>query len=148
MWCSTCQQDAPALGSASEGTLHCGKCGGALASEAKPVLAGRYATSAAGSTAASETPTLEKLLRSSPLSNEDWAIEAELRGVQRLLSSLKTRSSELADALQPPPSHLRPPASKQTYIGREAAHESHHPQKNRQPSGHLAAWTTLSVSLA
>src|SRR5580765_6106898 len=100
MWCSTCQQDVPALGSASEGTLRCGKCNGALASASVAThdMGGRNSRrTESSSTTASLPPlsnanaTLEKLLRATPLSNEDWAIEAELRGVQRLLTSLKTK---------------------------------------------------------
>jgi hypothetical protein len=145
MWCSTCQQDAPALGSASEGTLYCGKCGEALAApDRKPTSSGSYTATFAP--ASSQTMTLEKLLRASPLSNEDWAIEAELRGVQRLLSSLKTRSSELADALQPPAPHLRPLAWKKNEPDREGPSELYRSPKN-PPRSHFAAWMTVSVGL-
>src|SRR5262245_3410683 len=103
MWCSTCQQDVPALGSTSEANLlRCGKCGDVLATTTqhshKHLTETQSVAAAAIPTTTNENVTLEKLLRFGPLSNEDWAIEAELRGVQRLLSSLRSHSSDVAEA--------------------------------------------------
>ena len=81
MWCSTCQQDVPGLGSTSEGnSLRCGKCGDILATATQYHAAEKQpAATPAMPVATNENVTLEKLLRFGPLSNEDWAIEAELR---------------------------------------------------------------------
>lgn len=148
MWCSTCQQDVPALGAANEGTLCCGKCGGALAApEAKQALPGRTDTPPFPQTA-SETAALEKLLRAPPLSNEDWAIEAELRGVQRLLGSLKTHRSELADRLKPPAPHVSPAHWKKPEGMSENAGRAARSRDKSEPRAHVAAWTILSIGLA
>jgi hypothetical protein len=139
MWCSTCQQDTPALGSASEGTLRCGKCSGALT----PALAPTANTSQVST----QTATLEKLFRNTPLSNEDWAIEAELRGVQRLLSSLKTRPSAIDYITQAPHSHLRSPAQKTADSYNQATLEPRHSPAKPHPQARLAAWTVLTIGL-
>src|SRR5438132_4439332 len=94
MWCSTCQQDVPGLGSPSSGgELRCGKCGGSLApadhmTTADVEIAGARIAPAVQA----ENGALENLLRCPPLPDDDWTLEAELRGVQRLLNSLKSRS--------------------------------------------------------
>jgi len=148
MWCSTCQQDVPALGAASEGTLRCGKCGGPFAaSEMKPTLSSSSAATAIAPPA-SENATLEKLLRASPLSNEDWAIEAELRGVQRLLTSLKTRGRELSDRLEPPAPQVRAAHWKKTELVNQKASDPARSLNKTEPRSHTAAWTILSIGLA
>jgi hypothetical protein len=132
MWCSTCQQDVPALGSASEGTLRCGKCSGPLNFAASlPPITPR---------SRSETATLERLFRNTPLGNEDWAIEAELRGVQRLLSSLKTRPTMIEDAVT-----LSPP--KTAAIDLRATIEKRSSPAIPQPQSRLATWTILTIGL-
>src|SRR4051812_34466442 len=81
MWCSTCQQDVPGLGSASpEGDLRCGKCGGDFA-DSQPHVA-----------TSSESPISARRIRPTSLLEEDWALEADLRGVERMVKSLKSRS--------------------------------------------------------
>src|SRR5256885_16940874 len=95
MWCSTCQQDVPGLGSPSSGgELRCGKCGGNLAAADRTTATADVGASnprSDGATLAANE-SLENLLRCPPLLENDWALEAELRGVQRLLNSLKSRS--------------------------------------------------------
>jgi hypothetical protein len=139
MWCSTCQQDVPALGSSSEGTLRCGKCSGGLTPAAvAPTIESPDATQPA---------TLEKLFRNSPLGNEDWAIEAELRGVQRLLSSLKARPVPLEDAVKSPHSYLRSSAAKIGVADGESKSEPPRSSAKRQPQNRAAAWTMLTIGL-
>jgi hypothetical protein len=157
MWCSTCQQDVPALGSASEGNLlRCGKCGDALAaSTGHTPIGNQPSADAAPAPTTTENVTLEKLLRFGPLSNEDWAIEAELRGVQRLLSSLKSHSSDVSDALKPPTPHIAPRqwknAPSRLAAVEVASNDSRDSSKQiavTQPRTHLAAWIILSIGLA
>jgi len=157
MWCSTCQQDVPALGSASEGTLRCGKCNGALASASGAThdMGGRNSRRTASSSTTANFPplsnsnaTLEKLLRATPLSNEDWAIEAELRGVQRLLTSLKTKPATVPDT-----SNYRNPTLTTAGRNNSDAVRPTTPQPRRstespQSRGHALAWTILSIGLA
>jgi hypothetical protein len=139
MWCSTCQQDVPALGSASEGTLRCGKCSSALKPATAPTAITLHAPT--------QTATLEKLFRNTPLSNEDWAIEAELRGVQRLLSSLKARPAPIEDAAKLPQPHLCSPASKTAATDQQTTTEQRHTHANPQPQSRFAAWTILTIGL-
>ena len=94
MWCSTCQQDVPGLGSPSSGgDLRCGKCRGILGATEHVEATARESSSVAPAQAATsdESSAFERLLRCPPLPEDDWTLEAELRGVQRLLSSLKSR---------------------------------------------------------
>src|SRR5206468_202320 len=91
-----------------------------------------------------------RLLRSAPLGEEDWAMEAELRGVQRLLGSLKSRPMTPAEsvALHPP---RRSPTAWHTIPTEQApgADDSVREQVvAKQPRGHAAAWTILSLGLA
>src|SRR5262249_61231694 len=92
MWCSTCQQDVPGLGSPSSGgDLRCGKCGGSLSAANQEGVR-------AGGDSAAPLPTMagaarhdaswSRLLSDGPLADDDWALEAELRGVERLVGAL------------------------------------------------------------
>src|SRR5262245_20908880 len=77
MWCSTCQQDVPALGSPSGGHLRCGKCSTPLASVTETGSNRSAIASARGlGTDASQTDNaaLEKLLAGGPLASDDWAL--------------------------------------------------------------------------
>jgi len=155
MWCSTCQQDVPGLGSSSDGSLlRCGKCGDQLASAANQNhVAPQSNSNASAARHANETVSLDKLLRLGPLGNEDWAIEAELRGVQRLLSSLKARSADTSDAWQRPAPHVahklrQPAASVQPSSSDLVDHARRGTASSTQPQVHLAAWIILSLGLA
>jgi hypothetical protein len=153
MWCSTCQQDVPGLGSPSGGgELRCGKCGGGLASTghvpgppielaegAQPLPVGRGRDQAA----------LEKLLHGTPLAGDDWALEAELRGVQRLLGSMKSRPIGAAEAVAIHAPHFGPESWHASSLqAPSSASVSSPPAERQQPRSHAAAWTILSLSLA
>jgi hypothetical protein len=102
------------------------------------------------SAAAADNAALERVLRSSPLADEDWALEAELRGVQRLLGSLKSRPGAGQQPMAAHPPHGAP-ATWQTPAGETAAtHHSITSRKNvvTQPRGHTASWLILSLGLA
>jgi hypothetical protein len=144
MWCSSCQQDVPAIGVASSGQLHCGKCGAVLASkhtggsagerEKKEPHFGYQATPA-------DNEAFEKRLAAVALVDDDWTLEAELRGVQRLLSSLKPHPG-VATGLQDEPRPHCSPATSAT-ITNDAR-----PGSIQPPRSHAAAWTILSLGLA
>lgn len=134
MWCSTCQQDVPALGSPASGGLRCGKCATPFV-EPAPI---------APAVAADPNASLKRVLRDSPLREHDWALEAELRGVERLVSSLKS-SGKLAR--QP----LAIDTPHETSAGWHAPAKpsgDHLRIDAAEPPKNLAAWTILSLSLA
>jgi hypothetical protein len=147
MWCSTCQQDVPALGSPSDPTLRCGKCQQPLArAEAYAPDAAEFPTTTSASK--SENAKLERLLRGSPLGNDDWAMDAELRGVQRLLTSLKSKS---------PLAGYKPAEQQRIVHAGHAPHSADHdfsprsdekPLLHDKPRSHAAAWAILSLGLA
>jgi hypothetical protein len=151
MWCSVCQQDVPALGSSSGGGgLRCGKCGGQLAAAeinaiSEPALARATKT---------DNAALERALRGPRLVEDDWTIEAELRGVQRLVRSLKSTApveGQMA-ALHAPHSslagaHRRVGSAHQT-SGRSELEAGAPRSALDAPRSNSAAWLTLSVGLA
>src|SRR5215211_3914808 len=75
MWCSTCQQDVPGLGSPLAGGLRCTKCSQPLIADAAPLVD-------------VNGDALKRLLDDQPEA-DDWALEAELRGMERMLGSLR-----------------------------------------------------------
>src|SRR5262245_18087456 len=91
MWCSTCQQDVPGVGSPASGPLRCAKCSQPLTRTAADSVTVDSAAvdSAAVDSAAVDSAKVERLLGELPRTDDDWALEAELRGVQRMLSSLR-----------------------------------------------------------
>jgi hypothetical protein len=143
MWCSTCQRDVPGLGLAGNGReLRCGKCGSELAASSPPTPTRDRTTATAV-----ENITLEKALQSGPLS-EDWALEAELRGVERLVSSLKARGS----TIDPPNVSRGPHSLRRAPTAWEATDDVQPPtarlSKSPEPRSHTLAWLLLSLGLA
>jgi hypothetical protein len=179
MWCCACQQDVPALGSPSGGDLRCGKCGTSLAAAAYVVASAAGAPSPIAELTSepetgpatqpvvamecihsAEDATLQHSAHKPPLPEDDWALEAELRGVQRLLSSLKARP--LAGN-EPHAIHTSHPALPRAHVevanaGARESGASNDDSKERYvaaatiedpaPRGHSVAWLVLSVSLA
>jgi len=144
MWCSTCQQDVPGLGLPSgDGDLRCGKCGGGLTG-GKPAAATNVCAASAG-----------RPLLAPPALDDDWALEAELRGVERMMQSLKSRSA-LAESPIVKSSMHQTTANRQS-VQAERAPEADAPgspkymanrDKVLQPRSHAAAWCILSLALA
>lgn len=150
MWCSTCQQDVPSLGSPqNEGNLRCGKCGQILAAGLQPESS---IARAAGRMAADPDASLEGFLRAAPLADDDWALEAELRGVERLVRALQPGGST---TLQP--TAIDQPHRQQagwhvaTSESTAAADEKRRAAQGADPSRsalQLAALSSLAVGLA
>lgn len=114
--------------------MRCGKCG-------TPFV---EATPAAPALASDPNAALKRVVHGSLLSEGDWSLEAELRGVERLVSSLKT-SGKLAR--QP----LAIDTPHESVAGWHAAPSSSARLlriDGAEPPKHLAAWTILSLSLA
>lgn len=136
MWCSTCQQDVPALSAPAGNGQRCGKCGTPLVAPQQPVIATPPAHNAA----------LARVLSGSALVEDDWTLEAELRGVERLVNSLKSSGGLAKQPLAIDTPHESAPdwhsARHFPTATRESSPAATEPQKN------LAAWTILSLSLA
>lgn len=144
MWCSTCQQDVTSTGSPAGGLLRCNRCEQTIA--------------AAASSAKDSAPKFDKLLRASSLTEEDWTLEAELRGVQRLLGSLKSTGSQSPESKSIHESHLAPSGwHAANNLNERLAQGADAPRSSvdtsdalpaEQPKGNLAAWAILSLGLA
>jgi hypothetical protein len=138
MWCSTCQRDVPALASPGGGCLRCTKCGCDLTPPAD---------ASAGELAVASTPgrpeiSLGAALRQSPLAAADWQLEADLRGVHRLITSLKLRA---------PQPHTHKPDAQATipYQPAAQARASYQPREQAKLSTvHTTGWFILSLGLA
>jgi hypothetical protein len=149
MWCSSCQQDVPALGAASSGQLHCGKCGNMLSRmQASDNATSGNATSGARQPQAStfqaspaDNADFEHRLASAALADDDWTLEAELRGVQRLLSSLKPHPAAAPAFPGEQPPHWPPSPTAMPAGGAK-------PANIPPPRGHTIAWTILGLGLA
>lgn len=90
MWCSTCQRDVPAV-SRPGGGLRCTRCERDLDSGTS-----EQPTAAMPGALKLETRaknTLDAALRGSALADADWKLEADVRGVQRLVHSLRGRTN-------------------------------------------------------
>ncbi|HEX5104835.1 MAG TPA: hypothetical protein VFV87_13535 [Pirellulaceae bacterium] len=129
MWCSTCQQDVAPLASAEPGTsLRCAKCDRVLAAAPAPEIE---------PSKAAVPPPRPRIL-------DDWELEAELRGVQRLVGSLKASGCEAGALLPlrfdvPPQESVRPPSEDRSTQQTPAAD---------RPKSHFFAWMLLSLGLA
>jgi hypothetical protein len=130
MWCSTCQRDCPpACGETGE-LLRCGQCGTTLGFGKQPA--------APLPAAASRSPAAV------PLPDDDWALEADVRTVHRLVENLK-RTCRLDLAASIPAPHLpAAQAGPQQHMPNTAAQE----RTADQPPINLAAWLLLSLGLA
>lgn len=152
MWCSTCQRDVPALGSPSGGAIRCTRCGSDLPAAQAESPASEPAP-AESQPAKRESLTRAKLsaaLRTSPLGDGDWQLEAELRGVRRLITALKSREPVATSARAVPMPHL--PHARQLEPAETSinANGDAHPTVNTiaAPRSHSAGWLVLSLGLA
>jgi hypothetical protein len=139
MWCSTCQQDVPRLGVPTTGALRCAKCGGLFPGETPPPVG-----------VASDSPELPSPLRATALLESDWALEAELRGVQRLVGAFPGGSKLARQPLAIDTPHAvaagwHAKAVQRQPAEREAAGVIRRPGESPRS---LAAWSILSLSLA
>jgi hypothetical protein len=169
MWCPTCQQDVPCRGTpGQEDALRCGKCQRELATrEVGCVSLGetqvKSAAHASGATtiqSAASAAIPGGSLQAAPVtrlpaptdrlttdwSAADWELDAELRGVQRLVGSLKATAS---------PAVLAPERASDWEVGLPRAAHATHPPTNERPAtrqlagldhsfarpGHLRLWS-------
>ena len=98
----------------------------------------------AAKVSAADNTALEKALRSGPLGEEDWALEAELRGVQRLIGSLKSPSAAIAA----PHAHATHTAHAKWHVALPARPTEAVAAGPPQSKGHAVAWAILSLGLA
>lgn len=143
MWCSECQQDIDPQGSAASGALRCGQCGQALAADVESTAA------AAGTSCRPELRSGESPI-SSPLLEADWTIEAELRGLERLVASLKAAGlAESTPAIHPPHPVPRPWQSVTPVQSAEDRSPAAAPLADpAQAKGNFAGWLLLALGLA
>ena len=151
MWCSTCQRDVPALSSPGSGRVRCTKCASDLAGAAEGQTSpDSLTTQPASSSSAVGSSPLHAALGPSALVDSDWKLEADLRGVRRLVASLKSHSPAcMAEHLVPAP-HMAtswsPLALDQSKT--VVAQETHTRADLPQSRSHVAGWTVLSLGLA
>ena len=131
MWCPTCQQDvALAAGEDTARPQRCELCGGDLA--------GRHAK---------KPGTKAPIPAALPLA-DDWELEADLRGVERLLVALKSH------AAPPEPSPDQMSFQGDHWAAKARAHAAHeatsgwHSGEPKQSRSNPLAWTILSLGLA
>jgi hypothetical protein len=131
MWCPTCQQDvAPSAAADAAQPLRCERCG--------EVLAGRGGKT---SGAKASMPTALPLA-------DDWELEADLRGVERLLVTLKSH------ATSPEPSRNEESFPDDRRAAKALAHAAHeaaigwHAGERKSTKSNSLAWTILSLGLA
>jgi hypothetical protein len=157
MWCPICQQDVPGYGSADGRELRCGKCGESLQGPVGPPVP-LNAVPAASSEAAVKVASqvdVKTLLRGGAL-DQDWALEADIRGVQRLIGALKSRSTLVAEPLAVHLAHASPgswhvpgePARSPNASRTAPPAVAHQPHEAPQRSSHPAAWTVLCMGVA
>src|SRR5262245_39831460 len=125
MWCSTCQQDVPGVGSPASGPLRCSKCSQPLAEGSTPP----------------DSASIKRLLLD-PLVENHWQLEAELRSVERLVRSLRDERP----SGQPPLAVDEPHANPAGW--HVPAAEPRAPVEEAKPTSHAIAWTILSLGLA
>ncbi len=125
MWCPTCQRDcSPARSAGQERNDQCGHCGTTVGPAREELPA----------------PTdVQRPNQAVSLPDEDWALEADVRSVQRLVASLK-QSSRIDVATMLPRSHVPAKAHKEDEAQRDKAIDS--------PPVNFAAWLLLSLGLA
>jgi len=99
----------------------------------------------------SQNARLERALNAGLLVEEDWALEAELRGVERMLRRLRAESP-LAGERRIDPAHAAavtpPPEGSATPVTASQPAGDRPPLVVESPKSHLLAWLILSVGLS
>jgi hypothetical protein len=132
MWCSSCQQDvAPAAAADAAQPLRCKRCGEEMAESHLPT----------SRTCAAKPATL-------PLA-DDWELEADLRGVERMIFAFKSRASSPESPLAEDDG---PSVSRCATARPHAAHDGitgwHAGGEPKPAKSNPLAWTILSLGLA
>lgn len=140
MWCATCQQDVSPPAPAGAEPSRCGRCGNELAKSEQPSPLTANSSPTRGEGNKSATPTKPRLA-------DDWELEADLRGVERLLGMLK--ASGLPRHADPVAVPLHATRDETIATRLHSAHEEsarwHAPAR---PKNHSLAWGILAISLA
>lgn len=130
MWCSTCQQDVPAPAAAGVASARCSKCGQELATDESHVR-----------------PAVLAATRPRPA--DDWELEADLRGVERLLGTLKASGlPPHSQAARLPPENPRDDLTLNRLHGAHDQGAGWHASVPARPRSHSLAWGILAISLA
>ena len=141
MWCATCQQDVSSPANAGAEPARCGKCGHEVAKCEQP---GPRAPNASPTRGEGRT----KAPSTKPRLADDWELEADLRGVERLLGTLKAsglpRRSDVAAAAI----HNSPVESLSTRLHAAHAEATGWHAAAARPKSHSLAWGVLAISLA
>lgn len=126
MWCPTCQRDtSPEESGGAQSRAHCGSCGTTLGASKERDQS--TANAATRSSAKLEVP-------------DDWALEADVRAVHRLVENLKSTSR--IDLTTPVPQPHRA-------VRVDEAHDNFERTSPAEPPpANLAAWLLLSLGLA
>lgn len=148
MWCSTCQRDVPAM-SRPSGGLRCTRCERDLdfGTSAQPTAA-MPDTLKPGTRA---TSTLAAALCGSALADADWKLEADLRGVHRLIHSLRGQSSkDLPHTALPAPHHSAFSSASPHDLNASKAAPSANPIAATPGSSaiHVVGWLLVAIGLA
>jgi hypothetical protein len=116
--------------------VRCTKCASELViATTEPVATSRSPAISSPKTG----PSLSAALRKSPLVDADWQLEADLRGVHRLISSLKSRSPQQAGA---PTKAFQTPAVRPLDTSRNSM------AIPRASASQMIGWIVLSLGLA
>ena len=140
MWCSSCQQDVPAVASPDETSLRCARCRQSLNSDREPMTAGSSNVEDLNSHSA-----LERSFAPPPLPCDDWELETDLRSALRIVNLIRHENTEhqplpVVAAASPPTSRI------------DTAHESPEPAANLDMRGSrqrvsLFTWALLSLGV-
>lgn len=127
MWCSTCQQNVSCDASPGpDGVARCGKCG---------TVEQRAATAIPGGSPRAATLKPRAIA-------DDWQLEAELRGVERLIGSLKASGQPAGSSL--PIEAMRGHSSEWP----APVPQSQAANTVERPKSNSLAWMILSLGLA
>lgn len=151
MWCPNCQQDVTLPDDGGAEHARCGKCGQVLAGDKRnPLTPGPSPTKGEGRRGCltpSSCPAREERSKFAvnPRLADDWELDADLRGVEQLLGTLKATSLGSRESAM-----LLPQAIPREADARRSSIHSHGTpsQDADRPKSHALAWCILAIGLA
>jgi len=103
MWCKNCRQDVPAVAAPDRGAVRCSRCGGALR-RPEPVAVTVHTAGLEGVGESDSAAEDQASNSAEPDSDfDDWALDAELQRLQRLVTGGLASSHVQAPAAPPSP---------------------------------------------